>query len=195
MSDSILKETLFSSSTVRLFGREFEGLTLGHEEGDPATLKGAPPALRALQAQLKLRTGQEDLKPLLARIYGFSYLGTYYKLAEPTVLLVYGQGKPVPSSTAAVALDDLGVEFKEETFTSEVLMWAQDRGDYSVRIDITAGFLADVLVDPGMIDATNTTTGQAPDGSGRGGLVGRAQMVGRAQLVGRAQMVGRGNSG
>jgi hypothetical protein len=198
MSGSILDETLFAGSTVRLFGHKFEGLRLVTED-EPASaasaeepsaagqkrLRGAPPVLRAMEEQLKRRNGGTGLEPGLARIYGFSYLGAYYKLAEPTVLLVYGAGEPVPPTTQEAALGLVGIEFKGETFAGQVRVWAQDRADYTVRIDITPGWLADVLVDPGMSDGTNMTTGRGPDSGGRGPLTGRAQMVGRAQLIGR----------
>jgi hypothetical protein len=186
------EETLFAGSTVRLFGHKFDGLRLvvEDEKAMPGSApKGAPPVLRALQEQLKRRHGGTSLAAGLARIYGFSYLGNYYKLAEPTVLLVHGDGEPVPPTTEEGPLGVVGVELKSETFASDVRMWEQDRADYSVRIDITPGWLGDVLVEPGMNDGTNMTTGQGPDGGSRTSLVGRAGMVGRAGLV------GRGNSG
>jgi hypothetical protein len=194
MSDSTLKETLFAGSTVRLFGHKFEGLLLATED-EERTLKGAPPILRALQEQLKYRNKDGDLKPGLARIYGFSYLGNYYKLSQPAVLLVFGEGEAVREPLQDEALRLVGVEFMNETFTPGVRMWAQDQADYTVRIDISAGWLADVLLEPEMSDGTNMTTGQTPATGGRGPFVGRAAMVGRAALVGRAAMVGRNNSG
>jgi hypothetical protein len=189
MPNSILGETLFAGSTVRLFGRKFEGLTLNPEPADANTPLGAPATMRALQKQLQPLGDGADWKPGLARIYGFSYQGSYYKLAEPTVLLVYGEGEEVSPTLETDILGIIGVEFKAQTFTPKVRMWAQDRADYSVRIDITVGWLADVLLEPGMNDGTNMTSGQGPDGGGRPSLVGRAGMVGRAGLV------GRGNSG
>ena len=179
-----MSETLFASSSVRLFGHKFEGLHLVKEEGQDA-LKGAPSVLRALQEQLKRRNGLENATPELARIYGFSYLGNYYKLAEPTVLLVHGEGAEVPAATSPATLSVVGVELKSETFSSEVRMWEQDRADYTVRIDITPGWLSDVLLDPGMSDGTNMTTGRTPEGGGGSSSSGRAQLVGRACLVGR----------
>ena len=183
-----IEETLFAGSTVRLFGNNFEGLELKAEGGAPV---GAPSALRAVH---DTPAGETGLSPRLARIYGFSYQGSYYKLPEPTVLLVYGEGTPVVSPAQGAAPAFPGVEFNGQTFAAGVLMWEQDRSDYSVRIDITPGWLYDVLLDPGMSDGANMTTGQLPDTDGRSSLVGRAGMVGRAGIVGRAGMVGRGGS-
>jgi hypothetical protein len=179
-----MPETLFANSTVRLFGHRFGGLDLVKEDGHDA-LKGAPSVLRVLQEQLKSRHGAESAAPGLARIYGFSYLGNYYKLAEPTVLLVHGEGTDVPATTNSAALSLLGIELKAETFSSDVKVWEQDKADYTVRIDITPGWLADVLVDPGISDGVNMTTGRAPESGGGSSLSGRSPMVGRACLVGR----------
>jgi hypothetical protein len=183
-----MPETLFESSTVRLFGDTFIGLQLGQGIGQPG---GVPAVLRTVQAQLRARNNDVAVPPGLARIYGFSYLGHYYKLPEPTVLLVHGPGQPVPASIADAALNLVGVELKAETFSTGVLMWEQDRTDYTVRIDITPGWLTDVLLEPGTSEGTNMTTGQAPDSGTRGPSSGRAAMVGRAGGC----MVGRGNCG
>jgi hypothetical protein len=129
----------------------------------------------------------------LARIYGFSYQGNYYKLATPTVLLVYGEGEPIPPSIQPVALSLVGVEFKDETFSDEVRMWSQDQTDYSVRIDITPGWLEDILLIPELSTEANVTGGDSPELTGRSQVVGRSQIVGRSQLVGRSQVVGRGD--
>jgi hypothetical protein len=146
---------------------------------------GAPPVLRALEEKLEARNGDTGTEPGLARIYGFSFQGNYFKLAMPTVLLVYGNGLSVPPTFNRAALSIIGVEFKDETFASEVRMWAQDQADYSVRIDITSGWLWDVLIEPEMSDANNVTGGVAPDAGGQGVPFGRAAAVGRAAAISR----------
>ena len=172
-------ETLYAGGLVRLFGREFTGLVLGANPPLATKASGIP-----LRDQLDKATD-----PRLARVYGFSYQGNYYKLSDPTILLVHGEGAEVPAGNEAVCLDVLGVEFKSETFAAHVRMWEQDEVDFSVRIDITTGWLQDILVTPEISDAGNVTGGDAAEMSGRG------QMVGRGQLVGRGQMVGRANKG
>ena len=122
-----MRENLFAGTTVLLFGRRFEGLALVNENnqamtGCDAELKdntplNSPPILRALQAHLKARGATAgDAKPGLARIYGFSYLGNYYKMAEPTVLLVYGDGTKVPASTAPVPMNDSASSSRSRAF-------------------------------------------------------------------------------
>lgn len=182
MSSSIgesLGEGLFASSTIRLFGRPFLGLALGEKLGEPAT--GNNPLVQAL------RTASADAssKPMLARIYGFSYLGNYFKLAEPLVLLVYGPGTSLKAEGDTMSFG--GIEFKCEHFTDGVQMWAVDQLDISIRIDITIGWMKDILLAQEM-GADNNVTG--------GDVVRRSDIVGRdGSLVGRdGSFVGRDGS-
>src|SRR4051812_16563326 len=109
----LLGEGLLAPVGVRLFGRPYTGLRivdlgLNHTSNDP------------LVTQLS-RASENDFS--LARIYGFSYLGNYFKLSSPTVMLVWGPGTPLKGGDDAVSLSNLGVEFKRETFSDEVMMW------------------------------------------------------------------------
>jgi hypothetical protein len=240
-----LGEGLLAPGIIRLFGREFEGLTLGvqglgidptsnnpivlQEQIDGLTQRldvldppgaagaAAPPAAPpppdpgddpiALQQQIDRLTRRlralgpprgpdddpgddPDRQPQdgiarLARIYGFSYLGNYYKIANPPVLRVFGQGFHVrPGLAPENHMDILGVEFKDEDFVRGIRMWAVDQLDVVVRIDITIGWLRELLLDNDMSPETNVT------GNGSGG---RADVVGRdSGLVGRdSGLVGR----
>ena len=155
-----INENLFSGGDIHLFGRVFTGLTLADTAGSVSPTHPLATQLAAPGAQL-------------ARIYGFSYRGSYYKLGEPTVMLVHGPGMPVPSGAAAVPLSLLGVEFKEQTFADEVLVWVKSEADYSLRIDISTGWLQDILI-----------AAETGDDSGSGEATGRGQMVGRGQMTG-----------
>jgi multidrug efflux pump subunit AcrA (membrane-fusion protein) len=128
----------------------------------------------------------------LARIYGFSYLGNYYKIANPPVLRVHGQGFRVRSGFLPENhMDILGVEFKDEDFVRGIRMWPSDHLDVAVRIDITIGWLREILLDPDMCKDTNVT---ANSSGGRADVVGRdSGLVGRdSGLVGRdSGLVGR----
>jgi hypothetical protein len=134
----------------------------------------------------------QDKVARLARIYGFSYLGNYYKIANPPVLRVYGQGFPVRSGLAPEnRMDILGCEFKDEDFVRGIRMWAVDQLDVVVRIDITIGWLREILLDTDM-SADSNVTGNG--GGGRADIVGRdSGLVGRdSGLVGRdSGLVGR----
>jgi hypothetical protein len=134
----------------------------------------------------------QDSVARLARIYGFSYLGNYYKIANPPVLRVYGQGFRVrPGLSPENRMDILGVEFKDEDFVRGIRMWPMDQLDVVVRIDITIGWLREILLDTDMSADTNVT---GNGGGGRADVVGRdSGLVGRdSGLVGRdSGLVGR----
>jgi hypothetical protein len=164
-----LQETLFASSTIRLFGREFVGLEIGKLGLIP---NSNAPLLTSLARD------RNDIR--LARIYGYSYQGNYYKLLEPTVFLVHGDGFPVTAGQDPIRLGIIGVEFKDEVFAKHVKMWPADQLDMAVRIDITVGWLQDILLDGVAAPANNVT---ASDISARAEAVGRAEAMGRAEAV------------
>ncbi len=112
----MLSEGLLSSGLVRLFGRPFTGLAVGDLGTSPTSNHPIAVSMRSTGAV-----------PTLTRVYGFSYLGNYYKLAEPLVFLVFTAGQPVPAGE--LGIDVLGIEFKDEDFTEGVLMWAIDQLD------------------------------------------------------------------
>jgi hypothetical protein len=128
-----------------------------------------------------------ELKPMLARIYGFSYLGSYYKLANPPVMRLYGEGIEVkPSYKPENSMDVLGVEFKNQDFVEGVRMWPADQLDVTVRIDITIASLRKILLDSDMSQDANVNCNVPPS---RADVVGRdSGLVGRdSGLVGRSR--------
>jgi hypothetical protein len=189
-------EGLFSSGGVRLFGRPYNGLQIGE-------LGINPTSNNPLQVMLGQKFNDKANPPQLARIYGFTYLGNYFKLAEPLVFLVFGKGAEIKSGypTPDVSLDDLGLESKGLDFTAGVWMWMADQADIALRIDITIGWLNDILLSEEMGSDNNMTGGaqlRRSDIVGHdGSLVGRdGSMVGRdGSMVGRdGSLVGRDGS-
>lgn len=138
-----LTETLLAPSTIRLFGRKFTGLAIGDLGLGAASTNPLVQRLTAAKAG-----DQKDPANQfgLARIYGFSYLGNYFKLTAPTVLLVWGPGAEMPAGIAhPLSMDQSGVEFQDESFVKEIRMWAVDQLDLSVRIDLTIGWMRDIF--------------------------------------------------
>ena len=66
------------------------------------------------------------------------------------------------------------MEFKDQVFAAGVLMWGYDKLDQMLRIDITSGWVEDVLLDA-ELGAMNVTGDE-----GGSDLVGRSAMVGRS---------------
>ncbi len=91
----------------------------------------------------------------LARIYGFSFEGTYYELPEPAIFLVHGKGESAtagdkPTNQAARAPLDpsvSGVASAEYQISNDIKVWSYDKADYSIRMDVMTGMLEQILLD------------------------------------------------
>lgn len=93
-----------------------------------------------------------------ARIYGFSFEGTYYPIQEPVIFLVHGNGDLVtieeadgssgpnparsPRATSLTGLAAAGFDFADE-----VRVWSYDQADYTIRMDVETGMFEQVLLD------------------------------------------------
>ena len=80
-----MKESLLSPTNIILFGRVFP-LSV-----DNANFPAALGANHFLRDQLTPVSG--DPAPTFARIYAFSYEGTFYNLPKPAIFLVHGPGQ------------------------------------------------------------------------------------------------------
>jgi hypothetical protein len=93
----------------------------------------------------------------IAKIYGFSYEGKYYDLARPTLFLVHGDGDPLaavsppaPGANPARAPRDpseTGVSVADFQFADDIRFWSYDKGDFSIRMDVSTGTLEDILLE------------------------------------------------
>lgn len=91
----------------------------------------------------------------LARIYGFSYEGTYFELPEPVIFLVHGDGESATDSNkpgdqaARAPLDPskTGVASAEYQIANDIRVWDYDKADYTIRMDVMTGMLEQVLLD------------------------------------------------
>jgi hypothetical protein len=167
-----MAETLLSPSNILLYGRVMTDMTLAAKKPDekniddvkpPNAVRGklfpqplAPPRLGAnkfLQNQLL------DQDALLARIYAFSYEGHYYDLAKPAIFLVHGPGQDpeawrpdnaLPNARvdrAPADADRTGVASTPASFSEDMRVWAYDKGDFSIRLDIETGSFDQILLD------------------------------------------------
>ncbi len=95
-----------------------------------------------------------------ARIYGFSYEGTYFELPNPTLFLVHGDGKSatgtdatnenLPGSLASRAPNDpsrSGVGAADFQIADDIRVWAYDKADYTIRMDVDTGMFEQVLLE------------------------------------------------
>nr|WP_247676857.1 hypothetical protein [Leisingera sp. HS039] len=111
----------------------------------------------------------------LARIYGFSYEGTYFELPEPVIFLVHGDGDSAtgpesPADQVQVSRAPLnpsvtGVASAEYQIANDIRVWDYDQADYSIRMDVMAGRLEQVLLDVYFGDGGPSVSGAKVSGA------------------------------
>jgi hypothetical protein len=97
-----------------------------------------------------------DFEPVLARIYGFSFEGTYYDLPRPALFLVHGEGfdftdpKTPPkfrdAARAPAEPSTAGVGTADFDFADDIRVWSYDKADYTIRMDVETGMFEDILL-------------------------------------------------
>ena len=103
-----------------------------------------------LPSQVQQQLGYD---PAFARIYGFSFEGTYYNLPRPVIFLVHGEGQPasevkgrINRARAPGEPSLTGVGEADFQFSDEILVWSYDKADYTIRMDVETGMFEDVLL-------------------------------------------------
>jgi hypothetical protein len=142
-------ETFLSPTRIHLFGKKFSSLsytpTSGTTGATPELVQPPGPVSRALG---DVTNGN------FARIYGFSFEGHYYTLPRPVLFLVSGDGSTQSPDVATggspreFSTGSTGVEAKDWRFGTDIRVWAVDRDDVAVRLDVEVGTYDDVLLQP-----------------------------------------------
>lgn len=158
-----------------------------------------------LEQQLSAtETANTDLAtPCFARIYGFSFEGTYYELPRPVLFLVHGDGYPSTEARSNIkgivkparGLGDpslTGLAAADFQFAEDLRVWSYDKADYSIRLDVETGMLEDILLGP----TFGGGGGGLPVSGARvsGARVSGARVSG-ARISGARLSGGRGDSG
>jgi hypothetical protein len=191
-------ETLLSPSNVLLFGRLVADLKIDHTIADHSPFDGPRAGgNRDVETVLSVSTPAAKVANF-ARIYGFSYEGTYYDLPRPIIYLVHGPGKAASDTKGATpnkparapAEPSLsGVAAADFDFADDVWVWSYDKADYTIRMDVETGTFEDVLL--GILG------GGGPGVSGArvsGARVSGARVSG-ARVSGARLSGGRGDAG
>lgn len=106
-----------------------------------------------------------DKTPRFARIYGFSFEGTYYGLPRPSIFLVHGKGTQVGNWAYPSTVEQSGVAAREWDFSGptgfsprnpavpplpsnlrDLWYWEYEKSDYSIRLDPEAGPFEQILL-------------------------------------------------
>jgi hypothetical protein len=126
---------------------EFLSVDNKHNPFSPNTRGGLP---SEIEQQLDY-----DYYPILARIYGFSFEGTYYDLPRPMLFLVHGEGidfvDPKDSKKRRPAQSPAdpsisGVAAADFDYADDIRVWSYDKADYTIRMDIETGMFEDILL-------------------------------------------------
>ncbi|MBA3446356.1 MAG: hypothetical protein H0T56_01875 [Pseudaminobacter sp.] len=124
-----------------------------------------PGASKRIGANRLLEEQLQDSR--FARIYGFSFEGTYYNLQNPVLFLVHGDGELVSEDTGSFsaarapgATSLTGLAAADFDFADGLRVWSYDKADYTIRMDVETGMFEQVLLDamlgggPGGMDAS-----------------------------------------
>ena len=177
------QETLLSPSNLLLFGRVLADLTIDTNPGIH------DPFVEPRVGGNKFLDNQLDApEPKFARIYGFSYGGTYYEMDTPALFLVHGDGAdpapmagtrlsgtpPPPPETKAAnkrlarAPEDpslTGLAASDFQISSGLRVWSFDKGDFSIRMDVSSGPLDQILLDLEGCDSSPAVAGNRVSGN------------------------------
>ncbi len=148
-----MQENLLSPTNITLFGRVF-----------PLEVKNLAPAVGGNHF---LRDQLDADNPRFARIFAIAYEGKFYTLSAPAIFLVHGDGKEIKGSglssraaTAGGLSDQSGLIAKSFDFERSgdptkpadlqpghaVVYWEYDKGDFSLRMEITSGTFEEILL-------------------------------------------------
>jgi hypothetical protein len=193
-----LPETLVSDSTIWLFGRVMDDIILNPKRAKDDVYKLRPKDPNALGRRSPNHFVVDQLledDARLARIYAFSFQNELIDLVKPALFVVNGDGvdpqglefrsRVAGGSTESVsifggAVGGTGLGEMLGTFAAGLKVWAYDRDDFSVRLDMTTGPFDRILLDHELAD-------EGIQGFVRGGAeLGRpAPMGGRRRGRGR----------
>jgi hypothetical protein len=170
-----LIETFLEPTRILLFGKVFPtlsytpgpmrgvavpGLGPGLAEFTPYAAPAPPDVADAQPPDLPMPPGrvEQALRQVgdagvFARIYGFSFEGHYYKLPRPLLFLLAGPGdnarepeNPVAGGVQEFSTRFTGVEGKDWHFGDDIRVWAVDKHDIAVCLDLEVGPYDDVLL-------------------------------------------------
>jgi hypothetical protein len=163
-------ETLLGVSAVYLFGRELSDLLLRGDVYQP--LIGNPSGANSF---LRRQLSADDAT--LARIYAFSFEGTFVELSRPAIFVVHGSGAnpddPPPRNVDGdIEYDRLsrspgssartGLGSQIGALAKDMKVWIYDKGDLSMRLDAETGTFEQILL--------SAEVSADPRGTASGGL-------------------------
>jgi|AACY02.2.fsa_nt_gi hypothetical protein len=154
-------DTLLSDSSVWLFGRVMRDLALASDAERrkmyaPPSARGADPAAPRVASNAFLAEALARPGAKLARIYAFSYNAMIQDLAKPALFLVHGEGEPPEAESGggkntppwrAGPSERTGLGLQDDAFAGGIRVWAYDRADFTIRLDMETGTIERLLLE------------------------------------------------
>jgi hypothetical protein len=197
-------ETLLSQSAIWLFGRALDDLVFNpNAYGFPTTQTDADTndsPIRVSQNDFLLRQlrGPETR---LARILGFSFESQYFDMIRPAIFLVHGDGLDPERSNVGLRKNQdsrmpqetgrTGLAVQGGSFAAGIKVWAYDRADFTIRLDMDTGTLDSILLDRELNAMGAASQSAGPMVRSAGSMVQSAGSMVRSA----GSMVRRGRSG
>ncbi|MEM9331920.1 MAG: pentapeptide repeat-containing protein [Pseudomonadota bacterium] len=163
-----MTETLNSISSVFLFGKIVSDLQIVPEKKTNG--KKEEPALE------------------IARVYGYSFNGSYYEMASPCLFQVSGKSEPAKKvEVPGPNLDD------DDPFYESLQVWEVNKSDKTIRLDVDAGTFESVLLsDP--VDGGPGVSGARVSGARVSGARVSGARVSGARISGARLSGARGDA-
>jgi hypothetical protein len=169
-------ESILSLSSIYLFGRLISDLQIVRNDPEDDD-RPAPRGKNNF-----LRQQYKDPTAKLARIFAFSFEGSMYELARPSLFLVHGLGldvdEPVPHEFLARlarspgGVSSTGVGRQSGEFSLDMRVWIYDMGDFSMRLEVETGTFEQILLSAELDEegwSSGGRSGSGRSGSGRSG--------------------------
>jgi hypothetical protein len=122
---------------------------------------------------------------IFARIYSFSFEGHYYDLPRPLLFLVTGNGiapQAIAGGVLGFNTKRAGLAAKDWSFSNDILVWAVDKKDLAVCLDVEVGNYQEVLLDSMVAFEEMSARGAA---ASRGARLGGRSFARRCSFTGR----------
>lgn len=151
-----MAESLLSFSEVLLFGTELDDIAVkAPKSRGRGNNKHLSQQFSALTEKGDDCDPDDPGRPQLAKIYGFSYEGTYFDLPEPAIFLVYGPGTSatdgnMPGNLASRAPNEplkSGVGAADFQIADGIMFWPMEKSEQTIRMDVMSGRVEQVLLE------------------------------------------------
>ncbi|MEF2554042.1 hypothetical protein VQ042_22325 [Aurantimonas sp. A2-1-M11] len=159
-----------------------------------------PSPARSSSANKFLQNQLSSDAACFARVYGFSYEGTYYDLPRPVLFLVHGEGveateyrtgkKGMANRARAPGDPSLtGLAAADFDYADELKVWSYDKADYTIRMDVDTGMFEQVLLNMFFGDTNGASGPKVAGAMVSGAMVSGAKVSGA--MVSGVRLSGR----